>query len=566
VATGLVGAHRIPTRADHPPALTQDGTADFGARLVPYVAVLIAAVSALYSVMAFRTSLPYGVAGLYSLMADLAASHGYVLPHTIPYYGPGGIPFAYPPLATYTQALFVHQLHVPVFSYLRFAPVCFTVLAVVPLSLLFWELSGSRLISALATLFTITNFILLTWQIRADGSVRAFALLWTLTGLWFAVRAMRMPTAWPLAGAVLGLAATIVSHPMYLVFFLITLCALALAGGPRGEFRRRVAVSAMIVVGGFLISAVWWAVMLDRYGLTIMLNPLHSHGGLLGGATLKQPLTFLYLLFTHLGIVVLGLPPHAGQRILHLLFTHPVRAFQQVHLILTPVPWWPEYAFGFYGLWKLARRGQWLLPVWFALVLVTMGEADRFLAIIVALAAAMVVRDLLAGLRRRRVAPPPRGLGIVLVTGVMLSTLVGVTRWTFDQRAYFSADDVRVGRWMQTHTAPGAIFLPVAQPVEAMEWFPYLFHRSPDIASWGAEWINNFYPQIIELNVQQQCASQGSLSCFDRLLRANHLHANYLVLSGRQRYTRLVRALNGSPQWRPVFQNRTDSVWKGSAG
>jgi len=566
MATGRVRARRITTGADLASASPQREPADFGAPLAPYVACLIAAVAALYFVMAFRSSLPYGVAGLYALMADLAASHGYVLPHTIPYYGPGGIPFAYPPLATYTQALFVHQLHVPAFSYLRVAPVVFTVCAVLPLTLLFWELSQSRLVSALGALFTITNFILLTWQIRADGSVRGFALLWTLTGLWLTVRAMRTRTAWQVGGAALALAATICSHPMYPVFFLLTLCALALAGGPREEFRRRVAISGGIVVGGFLLSAVWWAMMLDRYGLTIMLNPLHSHGGLLGITTFKQPFTFLYLLFTHLGIFVFGLPPHTAQRVPHLLVTHPIGIFQLLHLNLTPAPWWPEYAFSFYGLWKLARSRQWLLPLWFVLVLVTMGEADRFLAIIVALTAAMVVRDLLAGLRRRRATPPLRAVGLALVAGVMLSTLLGVTRWTFDQRAYFTLDDVRVGHWMQTHTAPSAIFLPVAHPVEAMEWYPYLFHRSPDIASWGAEWTNRFYPQIIELNAQQQCASQGSLPCFDRVLGANHLHATYLVLSRRQRYNRLIRALHGSPRWRMVFQNRTDAVWKRSTG
>jgi len=540
--------------------------AEFGAWLAPYLAGLIAAVSLLYFYMGIRSSTPYGIAGLYTLMSDLAASHGYVLPMRVPYYGPGGIPFVYPPLATYTHALVVHTLGVSNLFYLRFAPICFTILCLVPLSLLFWELSRSRLVSALAALFTITNFIVLVWQIHADGTVRTFALLWTLVGLWFAVRAMRQPAITTIGGAALSLAAAIASHPEYPVFFIITLVALILAGGRREEFPRRVGVAAAIVGGGLVLSAAWWAVMINRYGISTLLYALHTHGGVLGGSTLQHPWTFPFLIVERLGMVDVTLPRRGGAHVLALFFTHPRTAFPSLHLGLSPLPWWPEYALGLYGVWKLARARQWFLPLWFVLTLLGMGEAGRFIAIIVALLAAIVIRDALV-----RLAQGPRrglayGLGVALLGCVLLFSLAGATKWTFDQKSGISMDDLRMGQWMQANSAPNSIFLPVTSFPDYEEWYPYLFHRTPDAAFWGAEWTSNFDHEIALTEAQDRCVQRSSLSCLERLVRTNHIPVNYLIISGRQQFAALTRALNGSGRWSRVYHNQTDSAWRHRSG
>ena len=546
--SGLAPGHRDPV--------------EFGAWLVPYLAGLIAAVSLLYVFMGIRSSTPYGIAGLYTLMSDLASSHGYALPMRVPYYGPGGIPFVYPPLATYAHALVVHGLGVSNFFYLRFAPICFTVLCLVPLSLLFWELSRSRLVSVLAAFFTITNFILLVWQIHADGTVRAFALLWTLIGLWLAVRAMRQPTVTTIGGAALALAATIASHPMYPVFFFITLFAFTLAGGRREEFARRFAIAAAVVSGGLLLSAVWWAVMINRYGISTLLYPLRTHGGLLGGSTLQHPWTFPFLIVARLGIVDITLPRRGGAHVLALFLTHPLTAFPSLHLGLSPLPWWPEYALGLYGVWTLARAGQWFLPLWFVLTLLGMGEAGRFIAIIVALLAAIVIRDALLWLAQHPRRGPAYGLGVALLGCALLSSLVGATKWTLDQKSGISTDDVRMGQWMQANSPSNSVFLPVTRLSDYEEWYPYLFHRTPDAAFWGAEWTSKFDHEIALTEAQDQCVQRASLPCLERLVRTNHLHVSYLTISGRRQFAVLTRALRGSGQWTLIYHNPADSVWR----
>jgi len=516
--------------------------------------------------------MPYDIAGLYTFMSDLVASHGYVLPMRVPYYGPGGIPFVYPPLATYTHALVVHGLGVSNFFYLRFAPICFTVLCLVPLCLLFWELSRSRFVSALAALFTITNLILLVFHIQAAGTVRAFALLWTLTGLWFALRAMRQPTVTAIGGAALALAATIASHPEYPVFFVITLFALILAGGRREEFPRRAGVAALIVSGGLVLSAVWWAVMINRYGISTLLYPLHTHGGVLGSSTLQHPWTFPVLIVERLtlDLVDLTLPQHPGPHFLAhflaLFFTHPLTAFSSLHLGLSPLPWWPEYALGLYAVWKLARARQWFLPLWFVLTLVGVGQAGHYIAIIFPLLVAIVIRDALVHLAQGRHRGPAYGLGVALLGSVLLFSVAGAIKWTFDQKSGVSMDDVRMGQWMQANSAPNSIFLPVTSLLENGDWYPYLFHRTPDAAFWGTEWTSNFDREVALTEAQNQCIQRSSLSCLERLLRTNHLPVNYLTISGRQQFAALTRALSGSARWSRVYHSQTDSVWKYRSG
>lgn len=63
-------------------------------------------------------SLPLGCAGMFTQMAEQIAGANFVLPAEIPYYGPGGIPFVYPPLGHYLFALYLKTGLSP-WAYLR---------------------------------------------------------------------------------------------------------------------------------------------------------------------------------------------------------------------------------------------------------------------------------------------------------------------------------------------------------------------------------------------------------------------------------------------------------------
>ncbi len=81
-----------------------------------WLAVLFCISSVFLFYNAFRFSLPIAYAGMYTLMAEQIADGGFSLPMQVPYYGPGGIPFAYPPLALYVMAVFL-KLSVSAIAY-----------------------------------------------------------------------------------------------------------------------------------------------------------------------------------------------------------------------------------------------------------------------------------------------------------------------------------------------------------------------------------------------------------------------------------------------------------------
>ncbi len=71
-----------------------------------FLAAIFASVPLLFS-NAFLYGFPMGYAGLFTQMAQQIADANFVLPSMSPFYGPGGIPFAYPPLGLYLLAVFI---------------------------------------------------------------------------------------------------------------------------------------------------------------------------------------------------------------------------------------------------------------------------------------------------------------------------------------------------------------------------------------------------------------------------------------------------------------------------
>jgi len=61
-------------------------------------------------------SLPVGEAGLYALMSELVVANRFALPSEVPFYGPGGIPFAYPPVAFCLAAFSTALLDISIYD------------------------------------------------------------------------------------------------------------------------------------------------------------------------------------------------------------------------------------------------------------------------------------------------------------------------------------------------------------------------------------------------------------------------------------------------------------------
>jgi len=129
---------------------------------------------------------PFYLGGLYLEFAQQIRLHGYRLPPTISYYSAGGIPFAYPPLSFYIEALLLDITPIAPFVLVNLLPPAISILAFFSFFYLVTRLSKDPVfeISALAAFAVLPNLI--SEQIAASGLAEALgtlALVWLGIGL-----------------------------------------------------------------------------------------------------------------------------------------------------------------------------------------------------------------------------------------------------------------------------------------------------------------------------------------------------------------------------------------------
>ena len=228
-----------------------------------------------YAPIAFQ--FPLSFAGLYSLMGELLAKNNFVLPTVVPYYGPGNIPFAYPPLGFYFMAFAHHYLNVSTINYLRFIPALFAFLAIFPAFYFIALLTKSKAIACITILFYSIAPIFFDYNLESTGVVRALAHLFTVAGLLLFLLSLKKTSLLfaLFSGIFIGL--VILSHLTNAVFLIVSVFLLALS---EGMSKKKALLAFMALFLGILISSFWWVTMLIRFGPTIFENILNSHGNL----------------------------------------------------------------------------------------------------------------------------------------------------------------------------------------------------------------------------------------------------------------------------------------------
>ncbi len=441
---------------------------------LPAVALGLGAVMLLYN--AFRYSLPMGYAGLYAQASQQIAQDGFRLPLSIHFYGPGEVPFAYPPLAFYAMALGL-DLGVSPLTYLRLIPALLSLLGLIPLYLLTERLTQSRLGAAVAVGLCAASPVLYAAHTWAAGIVRALAFLLLLSGLYFFDRAIRQER-WLLpavSGALFGL--VVLTHLSYALFLAICLvCWLVTNLNPR-------TVKAAIISAGVaaIVIAPWAYSMISRYGATPFLSAWSTHGNESFLAALAQPSAFAGWVGGNLGVIM------------------------AVPLLMVFVA---------LGLAYLAAKREFTLPLLFLVsVLVLSPEGDRFIAMLAAVLAGASSRAVGAWL------PNPRWLGpasqVLLGSVVLYSMLLGF-RSIRNTRPQLQEGALQLATLVQRTTSTGTRFLILAAPNEA-EWFPFLLQREPLASKWGAEWLGTYYSASGLVAALNDCRRAQDVGCLQAL-------------------------------------------------
>jgi hypothetical protein len=474
---------------------------------------------------------PLGVGGLYALMAQTIRNSGFVLPAHIPFYGPGGIPFAYPPLALYVLAALSAIPYVSLLTWMRYVPIAMCALSVWPASALYREILPGRLEARTATLLFTTSPAWLGFDLWADGSVRSFAFFWGILALLLGWRALAGGSRRTLLGASLCFALALASHQEVGIFVALTLFIFATTSRPVTVRLLRLGVIGVL---GAAIASPWWVTVVLRDGLTPFLNTMHSHGGVGGSLGLQH-----------------GDPRQALVTI--------ILGYAKVDLFSLPI-----YLLGLLGLSRCVRKKMWLLPLWTLALCLLMPEGQRFIALPAAGAASIPLREILPAMWNRAFARSTRlraaGAAAMLLL-VSLFSMWHLLEWEFSAAPELTVQRVAAASWLLVHTPRDARFLVLSDQQDAPEWFPFLAHRVPSIGHWGAEWTGRYGEQGRLTRSMQECTVRQSWSCAQSLLHQKRLTPSYLVLINRPHLWVLQAQIDRQPGWREVYANGDAMIW-----
>jgi len=495
--------------------------------LIP-ISILLLLSAPLLFYNAFVWPMPKGFAGLYALFGELIASNPYRLPVEVPYYGPGGIPFVYPPLAIYLMAFLTTELHIAPLTYLRFFPALVAWLSLIPVYALARALVGSAPRAAIAAFLFGSAPAIFIMHVYAGGAVRAPAFLFAMLGLWLACRTMDRGRFQAAILAGLCLAATALTHLGYLFFFALSLGTFALIGPWPGK---RLKWAILILALGFGFSSPWWLSIGLRYGIDVFRNAFASHG------TLE-------------------------------FFTRPSQ--------LSTLGWlWRPFVFAYFGspvlgglvfsglIWAALNR-RWRLVIWFFVTLVSTSEGWHFLVLIGALLAGVFLFDVASILAQQlsRVSAA-RASSVVLIPVVLLAVELSSLPYLTGAPTKLSGNTIRLGDWFQDQTTTEAHYLFLTPSQEAAEWLPYFLRRTPSVGFWGSEWLGTYDLQHkLTLAEVPRCLASQSFQCVEELIQRYDLRVDYLILPAEIREGPLLEALQTSDRWRSAYANPGYRVWR----
>ena len=470
---------------------------------------LVAAVLIYYTYLTAHPYPSFG-AGLFLEIAEQISAHGYGLPERIPHYAPGGIPLAYPPLTFYMVAAISDLTGASGVAISRFLPGLATVLYLFPVYLIARQVLPTRPQASFATLLVAVSPPILQWHISAGGLVRGYAFLFAIAGTYTGVKLFKTGEKWWVVPSLLLFSATVLSHPLYTAFFVLTYLVLFVA------YDRTVSgliAGSIVGFGALIVTAPWWVQVIMAHGPGVFTAAAGTHGGIGKG------IDALVSSFGH----------------------HPVSAAVNAIWAAIPVA----------GVIYLLRLRRYFIATWFVTIGLLLGNA-RFTFLIGAFAATPLVFEVLIPLVKREtrsaintqnaavfsialVATFGMGAGMLYATSQMQSHAGSAS-----QPAFIDDHDVQAMEWVHSQTGPKDRFVVMG---DAAEWFPHMAERTILIGPWGVEWKSTEAYQR-QLTLYRDISTCGSAACLTATLEEADIHPTYIYVP-RDGYT--VRGMHVEP-------------------
>ena len=441
--------------------------------------------------------------GLFLAFAREIAGNYYLLPATIPHYTDGGLPFVYPPLSFYIEAVLAYGVGVPEHIVVHALP---PIIAVLSLSF-FHVLTGVMRLRLEARLLALFIFAV-SWaafehQVETGGLAEAAG---TLTLIWLA-------TAFAKVRAV----PDTLNHWHVLVGVALGMCIMASPGSAYASIILAMIFSAwhvattrnfrailVVAIVCLLVSLPYSLPVLLHHGPDIIIGPLagqHEGNWLLG------PLTRL------LSFSVLWSPEQA--------FAAKIAVVAGMAHETLKRRWWIGVLLIVCLL--IPREGAWMASI----------PASTLAGVGVVWLVRMWLDPLLsAGRRMEAIAPVVLALVALVVLGISAAGYKVYQEATTGSR---TPDGFRGALAASTSVLPADA--KVLTLVDSEDWSPFLMQRTVLNMPYGAEWQPT---ELIAIEDFQRAArSCASLACVHSVAAANFGYEELYVVTGKDRLLEL---------------------------
>ena len=439
---------------------------------IPWYILIILAVGVLVRTLhlfSISFNAPFHLGGLYYEFSRQILLNHFAYPVNIPYYSPGGIPFAYPPLPFYLQAIVMGLFSPPPFLTVNLLP---PLLAALSLPVFYWmvtQLTDDLRVRAAALFAFALMPSAFVNQIEGAGLAEACGTLVLLAYLGLLFRYDKVPRAatafW--AGIFLGLC--ILSSPgsaygaviVSIIYFLKIL-------GQNIKQHTYKSSTWLLLTGltGLIVSAPYWMTIIIHHDLGTFLTAFlsqHATGGFY--YQIRYMITF------------------KPADMITFVSDEGIYGFIFDWLVFGGLIWATlnkriYYVVTFFALWLVPRLGSWLVAIPAALL--------------AALAIVHLVWPLFQKAFSTRDAkdhPPlaPGILGLILLLVILAYPLIAVHDLLNQTELKFTAAEAVTLRQVQTIIPADAQVL-IAGNGALREWAPALLEREVLNCEFGLEW------------------------------------------------------------------------------
>ncbi len=430
---------------------------------------------------------PFRLGGLFYEFSQQIIANGYALPKHIPYYSLDGLPFAYPPLGFYLQALMIDLFSPPLFWTVNWLPPLLATLALPAYYRLLRRISQNEIFTLSALLAFAFMPAAFVNQIEAAGLAEACGTLTLIGYAYFLldVNTRRINILW--AGILL--AATISASPgsaiAAVVFSLLFVTKKLIAASRR---KRKPLFIRFALVGGIglLASAPYWVNTVRWHGIAIFIAPM------LGQFNHPQSGSFLAAFLRNL-----------------FAFNYAGGDYALIWNVLILA-----------GLLYIFFQAEYCLPLLFFSIALIPRESNWLIALITPLFVAKSVTELILPLLKKRLRQPaPKRhllffatLGAIAFFSININALTAVNALIADESWQISPAEVRAFTALQKELPPQAKVVVLGNEAWR-EWAPQLLQHEVINEIYGLEWQPGEFVQVISLNatLQKQGLSQTSL-------------------------------------------------------